>query len=91
MILIKILRTKNLSLIFQKRNQNLRFQQQSLLLLAHLSSSDEIQKLVDEQSAAGAEILKEEWVGACVKMIEKEQASIETIVPQDEVDTCLTP
>ena len=41
--------------------------------------------MVAEQSKAGAEFLEGEWVLDCVEMIKNQQASIESIVPQDEV------
>ena len=42
--------------------------------------------MVASQSKAGAELLEKEWVAQCVEMIKEQQASIEAIVPQDEVE-----
>ena len=51
-----------------------------------LTFTEQIQAMVASQSKAGAELLEKEWVAQCVEMIKEQQASIEAIVPQDEVE-----
>ena len=52
-----------------------------------LSTTAEIQKVVDEQSKAGAKRLEEIWVDSCVEMIKSQQQTIEAIMPHDEVSS----
>ena len=56
-----------------------------IIILKLPSLPEQIQAMVAAQSKAGAELLEKEWVVECVEMIKNQQASIEAIVPQDEV------